>query len=85
MDDQVEVTEVVPGEYDVRRSVGVVRVLVPAGVGIAGVGDDDLAGALVEELTAREVALPAVLDVSELLRGDPELLRAVERRVDPDA
>lgn len=85
MDDEVEVTEVVPGEYDVHSAAGVVRVLVPAGVGVAGVSDDDLAGALVEELTARGDELPAVLDVSELLRGDPELLRAVERRVDPDA
>ena len=80
----VQVTEVVPGELDVRTGDATYRVLVPAGVGVPGVGDEDLAGALVEELLSRGHRLPAVVDVSSVVSGDPGLLAAIERRVDAD-
>jgi hypothetical protein len=80
------VREIVPGEYEVRTSPGdaSVRVLVPAGVGVPGAGEDELAGAVVEELTARGRSLPATVDVAQLLRSEPGLLEAVEGRLDLD-
>jgi hypothetical protein len=78
----VSVEEIVPGEYDVHADEVVVRVLVPAGVGVPGVAEDDLAGAVVEELLARGRELPQTLDVSQLLRYERDLLTAVEQRVE---
>ena len=80
----VEVTEVVPGELDVSTADATYRVLVPAGVGVPGIGDEDLAGALVAELLSRGDPLSAVVDVSSMVSGDPGLLAAIERRVEAD-
>lgn len=77
MSDLPPVTEVVPGEYDVEVVGTVHRVLIPVGVGVPGVAEDDLAGALLLELMARGYDLPATIDVSGLLRADPSLLEAV--------
>lgn len=78
----VRVEEVVPGEYDVHAGGTSVRVLVPAGVGVPGFAEEDLAGAVVEELLARGRELPRTLDVSQLLRSESGLLSAVEQRLE---
>lgn len=81
----VEVVEVVPGEYDVTPDGGdPVRVLVPAGVGEPGVPEDELAGAVVAELLARGRRPEATLDLAQLLRDDPPLVRAALARVEED-
>jgi hypothetical protein len=79
-----EVTEVVPGEYEVRTGQHTVRVVVPAGVGVPGVPDDELAGTLVALLAERGGQVPPVIDVSAILREDPELLESIADRQDPD-
>ncbi len=77
---------VVEGEIDV--TVGdparTVRVLVPAGVGVPGVTDEELAAGLVAELRDRDRPIPDVLDVSAALGGDPTLLDAVSDRIDAE-
>jgi hypothetical protein len=78
----VSVEEIVPGEYHVHAGGASVRVLVPAGVGVPGVAEDELAGAVVEELLARGRELPQTLDVSQLLRSERDLLPAVEQRIE---
>jgi hypothetical protein len=78
----VEVTEVVPGELDVVAGGRRYRVLIPAGVGVPGLDDDDLAGGLVAELLARGSELPDVIDVTAVLRSRPEVLDAVADRVE---
>ncbi len=80
----MDIREIVPGEYDVTVDGAVHRVLIPAGVGLPGVPDEDLAGAVVVELQARGRSIPDALDVSAVLRDDPGLLLAVERRVSGD-
>ena len=80
----VEVTEIVPGELDVDAGGRRYRVLIPAGVGVPGLDDVDLAGALVVELLARDVRIPDVIDVTGLLRTRPDLLDAVAGRVEGD-
>jgi hypothetical protein len=77
----VHVREIVPGEYDVDASGSSVRVLVPAGVGVPGADEAELAGAVVEELLARGHRLPDALDVAQLLRSEPGFLDAVESRL----
>jgi hypothetical protein len=81
---ELEVTEIVPGELDVVAGGRRHRVLIPAGVGIPGLDDEDLAGALVAELLARGSEVPDVLDVSSVLRTRPEVLDAVARRAERD-
>jgi hypothetical protein len=85
-DPDVTVVEVVPGEYDVTPSTTgeAVRVLVPPGVGIPGVGEEDMAGAVVAELVARNRGPSGTIDVAQLLRDDPGLLPAVAARVEDD-
>lgn len=80
----VEVVEIVPGEYDVvPATTGVtVRVLVPPGVGLPGVAEDDLAGAVVAELLSRGEQPSGTLDVTQLLRDHPGLLHAAAARID---
>lgn len=80
--DGFEAHEVVEGQVEVTGPDGtVLRVLIPAGVGVPGADDQDLAIAVVAELCSR--GTPArVLDVSQLLARDPELLRAVTERLD---
>jgi len=74
----VEVTEIVPGELDVRMRDGTrCRVIVPAGVGIPGVDDETFAAGLVGELLARGRTVPAVVDASSVLRHDPDIIAAV--------
>lgn len=79
---RITATEVVEGEVDVtvgaRRPV---RVLIPAGVGVPGCDDVEVARAVVAEVLARSGDVPGVLDVSRLLGSDPELTAAVERRL----
>ena len=79
----VEVVEVVPGEYDVTPEGGnTVRVLVPPGVGLPGVAEDELAGAVVLELVARGRRPGGTLDAAQLLRDEPGLLAAVADHLD---
>ena len=80
----VEVTEIVPGELDVVAAGDRYRVLIPAGVGVPGLDDEDLAGGLVAELLERGEDLPDVIDVTSVLRTRPELLDAVADRVERD-
>jgi hypothetical protein len=78
---RIEVTEIVEGELDVVAGTARCRVLVPAGVGVAGFGDDELAAAVVREWLDAGRPLPAALDVASLLRSDPALFAAVEQRL----
>jgi hypothetical protein len=78
----VEVLEILPGEYEVTHADTAVRVLVPPGVGLPGVSEEDLAGALVAELLARGQRPAGTMDVTQLLRSDPSLLGAIEARVE---
>lgn len=82
----VEVVEVVPGEYDVTPagSGTTVRVLVPPGVGMPGIAEDDMAGAIVAELLARGRSPRGTIDVAQVLRDDPELLPAAAARIDEE-
>lgn len=75
----IEVTEVVPGEFDVTTADGTrCRVLIPAGVGPAGADETELAGALIRHLRDQGRPVPAVVDVSRLFVADPGLFIAVE-------
>jgi hypothetical protein len=80
----IEVTEVVPGELDVAVGGGTCRVLIPAGVGLAGASDTDLAAAVVRVLIDLDRPLPAVIDVSRVFSSDPAVFAAVQRVVDTD-
>lgn len=81
----IEVTEVVPGELDASvEGIGNCRVLIPAGVGLAGASDEDLATAVVRVLIHAGRDLPAVLDVSRVFSSDPSMFAAVQREVDTD-
>lgn len=80
----MDVREIQPGEYEVVGGSERYRVVVPAGVGLPGVADEDLAGALVAELADRGRIGGDPIDVSAVLRDDPGLLFAVERRVGSD-
>jgi hypothetical protein len=62
-----------PGEYDVWWQDHRVHVVVPAGVGVPGVLEEELVGLLVTSLVERGHELPEVLDVSHLLGSDPTL------------
>ncbi len=73
VDGQVMVTSPSGGEY---------RVLIPAGVGVPGADDADLACALVAELLARGGSLPPVVDASQILVRDPSVLPAVAARIE---
>lgn len=80
-----EVREIVPGEYDVYVDGDLYRVAVPAGVGIPGVDDLDLVGAIVEELRASDDPPDAVIDVSQVLVERPGLLAVLEARIEDAA
>jgi hypothetical protein len=86
VDPEIEVTEVVPGEYDVTPTTTgtAIRVLVPPGVGMPGIDEQDLAGAIVAELIARGGEPHGTIDVAQLLRGNPGLLPAAAARVDDE-
>ncbi len=77
--EDVEVVEVIPGELDATIGGRTCRVVVPAGVGVPGLEDQDLVAGLLAELHRRGRDLPAVLDVSQIVGADPDLLDAVER------
>ena len=80
--DGIEARAVVDGEVAVTTAEGAQHtVLIPAGVGLPGVEDERLAATVVVELQERGSALPAVLDVSQLLARDPGLLSAVAQRL----
>lgn len=81
----VEAREIVPGEYDIYIEGDLYRVTIPAGVGIPGVEDLDLATALVLELRASDAPPEAVIDVSQVLVEQPGILGAIEARLDAEA
>lgn len=81
MDQEITATQVVEGEVDVSLDGRLHRVLLPAGVGVPGAEETDVAAALVAELCARGASLADVLDLSELLSRDPGLVADVARRV----
>lgn len=66
--------EIEPGRIEVRASTGPVTVLIPAGVGVPGVSDEDLAVGVVLALEVRGYQPSGELDLSFLLRADPALL-----------
>jgi hypothetical protein len=80
----IEVTELSPGELEVRAASRRYRVLVPAGVGVPGFADEELAAASIAELLARGSTIAAVVDLSRTLADDPGFLGAVERRLEQD-
>jgi hypothetical protein len=80
-DPEVTVRELTPGEHEATHRGGTVRVLVPAGVGIPGVVEEDLVALLVELLLERG-ELPDVVDVSLLLGTRPGLVDELVRRAD---
>jgi hypothetical protein len=77
----VRVRELAPGDHEVTHPGGTSRVLVPAGVGIPGIVEEDLVALLVAALLDRG-GLPPVVDVSLVLGTDPELVAEVERRAE---
>ena len=82
----IDVTEVVPGELDVSLDgAGRCRVLIPAGVGLAGASDTDLAAAVVQVLVDGGRPLPAVIDVSREFSSDPAMFEAVQRELETGA
>lgn len=82
-DPDVEVTELRPGEFAVRVGRRTVTAIVPAGVGVPGLVEDDLVVELVRLLAERGAPVPDPLDVSSLFVADPGLLAALERRLEP--
>jgi hypothetical protein len=80
----LEVTEIVPGELDVVADGRRHRVVIPAGVGIPGLDDEDLAVGIVQELLLRDAQVADVVDVSGLLRTRPDLLEAVAERAEQE-
>jgi hypothetical protein len=78
---EVTVRELAPGEHEVTHQGGTARVLVPAGVGIPGVAEEDLV-ALLAELLLERGELPDVVDVSLLLGTRPGLVDELVRRAD---
>jgi hypothetical protein len=69
----LHIVELRPGEHEVTHPAGTTRVLVPAGVGVPGVVEEDLVVALVRWYAARGEPLPAVVDLSALLGTRPGL------------
>lgn len=82
--EDLDVSERSPGELIVTIDRREVTVVVPAGIGVPGVDDEELAQAVVAELADRGAELPPVLDVSAALRSEPGLLHALAQRVDPE-
>jgi hypothetical protein len=80
--DEPRGTEVVEGEVDVLVAGTTVRVLIPAGVGIPGLDDVGLAEELVRELQASRVSLPDVVDAAQIAARQPEVLAAIDARLD---
>jgi hypothetical protein len=78
----LRVEEQHPGEYDVRWGDRRVRVVVPAGVGVPGVLEEELVVLLVTTLVERGTELPEVLDVSHLLGSDPTLIEEIAARAE---
>jgi hypothetical protein len=78
----VEVREVSPGDYEVDRGGTTTQVLVPAGVGVPGVLEEDLVVLVLTILEERGDEPPAVLDVSLVLGTDPTLFDEIARRAE---
>jgi hypothetical protein len=78
----VEVREVTPGVYEVERGGRTQRIVVPAGVGVPGVPEDELVALLVTIREERGDEPAAVLDVSHLLGTDPTLYDELARRAE---
>jgi hypothetical protein len=79
---EVTVVTVVDGELDVTVGTQTVRVLVPPGLGVAGFDDETFVTELVQVMLARQMVLPAVLDVARVLAFDPSVLQAVSDALD---
>lgn len=78
-----DVTELEPGRLQVVLPDGGTRiVLVPAGVGVPGASDEDLAATVVQVLLDAGHEVPSTLDVPDVLRTHPETWTEVERRLD---
>jgi hypothetical protein len=73
MSAELRVVELQPGEHEVTHPAGITRVLVPAGVGVPGIVEEDLVVALVRWYATRGEPLPAVVDLSALLGARPGL------------
>jgi hypothetical protein len=78
----VRIEEQHPGEYDVWWGDRRVHVVVPAGVGVPGVLEEDLVALLVTTLVERGHELPEVLDVSHLLGSEPTLFQEIADRAE---
>lgn len=82
MTDRIEVVERRPGDLEVRVGDRRLAAVVPAGVGVPGVADEDLVATVVELLLDHGRPLTDPLDISALMLADPGLLAAVEARLD---
>lgn len=83
---EIEAVEVVPGEVDVAVAGGPrCRVVIPAGVGVAGADDDELAASLVRVLMGRDRPLDRVVDASRVFASHPDVLAAVQEDLDAHA
>jgi hypothetical protein len=78
----VEIREVTPGVYEVDRDGAIQRIVVPAGVGVPGVPEEELVALVVTILEERGDEPGGVLDVSHLLGTDPTLFDELARRAD---
>jgi hypothetical protein len=70
----VEVRELVPGQWELTHPGGVTTVVVPAGVGVPGVLEEDLVAVVADWYRERGRALPAVVDLSALFVEAPAAL-----------
>lgn len=81
----METREIEPGRVEVTDAEGSVVLLLPAGVGIPGVGDEEVAAAIVTVLRRRGRDPGAVADVAFLLRDTPTLLDEAAEVLESDA
>jgi hypothetical protein len=77
----IAVDELRPGDFAVRVGGRTLTAIVPAGVGVPGVAEDDLVLEVVRLLVERGTVVPDPLDVSALLLGQPGLLDELGRRL----
>lgn len=73
----LRIETVVDGEFDVTINGQLVRVFVPAGLGVAGFDDGSFVACVCEVLFNRGTVFPSVLDVAQLCAFDPQLWQQV--------
>jgi len=78
----VTVVTVVDGEFDVTVANQLVRVFVPPGLGVAGVDDETFVAHVMDVLVRANHAIPAVIDLSQVIAANPFVLQQVADALD---